>query len=66
MFYYVSILAITLTYFGGDVVVEHSVTGPFNTFEKCEVYKLGIDQYFIQLSDIEVKVSECKTKKPMV
>jgi len=66
MFYYVSILAITLSYFNGDVVVEHSVTGPFNTFEKCQIYKVGIDQYFTEISDIEVKVSECRTKKPMV
>ena len=66
MFYYVSILAITLTYFGGDVVVEHSVTGPFDTFEKCQIYKSGIDQYFIELSDVKVELSVCKTNKPMV
>ena len=65
MFYYVSILAITLSYFNGAVVVEHSVTGPFNTFEKCQIYKTGVDQYFTEIVDIEVKVSECRTKKPM-
>ena len=66
MFYYMSIVAITLLYLNNEIVVEHSVTGPFDTKEKCDLYKAGIEQHFINISEIEVRLSECRTNKPMV
>lgn len=66
MFYYISIVAITLLHLNNQVVIEHSATGPFNTLQECELYKIGMVQNLTGFDEIELRLSECRTNKPMV
>jgi len=66
MFYYISIVAITLLNLNNQVVIEHSATGPFNTLQECELYKIGMIQNLTGFDEIELRLSECRTNKPMV
>jgi hypothetical protein len=60
MFYYLSVILLPLMMASGDRVSEKSMTGPFETKEQCEVYKLSIENTVVQMPNITMTKSVCE------
>jgi hypothetical protein len=60
MFYYMSIILLPLMMASGSQVSEKSMTGPFETKEQCELYKLSIENTLAQMPNVELAKSVCK------
>ena len=60
MFYYLSVILLPLMMASGDRVSEKSMTGPFETKEQCEVYKLSIENPVVQMPNITMTKSVCE------
>lgn len=59
MFYYVSIIVLTLLSPMDYEVTERSITGPFSTKEHCLKYEEAI-KYLVAQGGSKVQLSECK------
>jgi len=44
----------------GSQVSEKSMTGPFETKEQCELYKLSIENTITQMPSVELIKSSCE------
>jgi hypothetical protein len=60
MFYYISVIIITLLP-TGEPIKEHSVTGPFPDIVNCMNYANAINQIAIE-ANTRISKSECKEK----
>ena len=60
MFYYISVIVITLLP-TGEPIKEHSVTGPFPDIVNCMNYAKAINQIAIE-AKTKILRSECKEK----
>jgi hypothetical protein len=60
MFYYISVIVITLLP-TGEPIKEHSVTGPFPDIVNCMNYANAINQIAIE-ANTRISKSECKEK----
>ena len=60
MFYYMSIILLPLMMANGFQVSEKSMTGPFETKEQCELYKLSIENTVVQMPNIIMIKSVCE------
>ena len=60
MFYYISVIIITLLP-TGESIKEHSVTGPFPDIVNCMNYANVINQITIE-ANTQILQSECKEK----
>jgi len=60
MFYYLSVILLPLMMANGSQVSEKTMTGPFETKEQCEVYKLSVENTVTQMPSVELIESSCK------
>ncbi len=60
MFYYMSVILLPLMMASGDQVSEKSMTGPFETKQQCELYKLSIENTITQMPNIVMTKSVCE------
>jgi hypothetical protein len=60
MFYYLSVILLPLMMASGSQVSEKSMTGPFETKEQCELYKLSIENTITQMPNVELTKSVCE------
>jgi len=60
MFYYLSVILLPLLMASGERVNEQSMTGPFETKEQCELYKLSIENTLAQMPSVDLIKSVCE------
>jgi hypothetical protein len=60
MFYYLSVILLPLMMANGSQVSEKSMTGPFETKEQCELYKLSVENTITQMPSVELTKSVCE------
>ncbi len=65
MFYYLSIILMPFMMASGQTVFEKSMTGPFDTKDQCEVYKLSVENAVAMTPGYELTQSLCKQDLPV-